>query len=241
MLRRAVRLRDLAGIRLDIDPWLAPLVVVAVWGLARTLAPRMGVGIGLVVAFVVVLGLLASIVAHELAHALEARRRGIVVEGITLMALGGATALRDDERDARTDLAIAIVGPWTSLTLAAIAGLVATTVNQVVPPALALPIAMAAGMLGWANLVLAVTNLVPAAPLDGGRVVAALVWRWTGDRGLGLRLMGAAGILVGLALAALGVRTALTGGSLLSAVVLGLLGLFLLEAARLEVRRGRSA
>ncbi|MEY3020360.1 MAG: hypothetical protein RLZZ272_1344, partial [Actinomycetota bacterium] len=113
--------------------------------------------------------------------------------------------------------------------------------NQVVPPALALPIATATGMLGWANLVLAVTNLVPAAPLDGGRVVAALLWRLTGDRGLGLRIVGAAGVVVGLGLGALGVRTALVGGSLVSAVVLGLLAIFLIEGARLEVRRGRAA
>jgi Zn-dependent protease len=239
MLQRAVRLPDVAGVRLHVDPWLAPLVVIAIWFLARGFLPRVGPVVGVSLAVVVVGGLIASVLAHELAHALEARHRGVAVEGITLMPLGGATALATTERDARTDLAVAVVGPWTSLVAAATFGLVATAANQTLPPVIAWPVATAAGMLGWANLVLAVTNLVPALPLDGGRIAAALLWRATGDRALALRLMAGAGIVLGLALVALAARTLVIGGGVVSGTILGLLGLFIADAARSELRRAR--
>lgn len=237
MLQRAVRLRDLAGIRLDVDPWLAPALVAAVWFLARSLMPRLGAIAAVLVALAVVLGLVASVLAHELAHALEARRRGLTVRGITLLVLGGATALDDEERDPSTDLAIAAVGPWTSLTLAATFGLITTVVDVTLPAPLARPVGIATGTLGWANLVLAVTNVVPAAPLDGGRVLSALLWRWSGDRARSIRIVSAIGLALGIGSLVLGFRLAVVDGRAAAGSVLGLLGLFLIGAARLEARR----
>lgn len=240
MLPRAVRLTTVVGVPVRIDPWLVPLAVVAVWLVARRGAVSIGWVPATAMAAAVVVGLLVSILAHELAHALEARHRGVDVEDVTLLVVGGATTLRPRERGPAAELAIAAIGPWTSLVVAAIAGLVATAADQVLPVVLARPVGAVAGALGWANLALAVTNLVPAWPLDGGVMLRALLWRWTGDRRTATLIVTAIGSLTGIALVTAGVWAVTTGrGPLGTALVATVVGVFLAEASRLERRRAR--
>jgi Zn-dependent protease/predicted transcriptional regulator len=116
-----------------------------------------------------------SVLLHELAHSLLARSRGVPVKGITLFIFGGVSSLDGEPATAPSAAWIAAIGPLTSMALAlAFYGLALATGTT--------PIAMLFAYLAFANVVLAVFNVLPAYPLDGGRVLHAVVWRMTGDR-----------------------------------------------------------
>ena len=124
------------------------------------------------VAFAVLLYL--SVLLHEMSHALMAQRYGLGVRSITLHFLGGATEIDSESRSPRQEFMVAVVGPLTSIAV----GLAALALLLVTPDGL---IGLAVGMLAGANLVVGVLNLVPGLPLDGGRVLRALVWGATGN------------------------------------------------------------
>jgi Zn-dependent protease/CBS domain-containing protein len=141
-----------------------------------------------------------SVLAHEVAHALEAQRRGVPVGGITLFLFGGATEMSMEARRPIDEFALTAVGPFTSLTLGAMFGLAATAADHAGLTGLA----EIAGVLGWLNTGLAIFNLLPGAPLDGGRIVRALAWKLTGDRDRATAIAGGAGQVLGGLLLALG-------------------------------------
>jgi Zn-dependent protease/CBS domain-containing protein len=166
-------------------------------------------------------GFFVSSVAHDLAHALVARRRGLDVKAIAVSFFGGATPLDPTAPDARDDLAIALSGPLTSLGIAAL--LFIATVAVAGPGG---SFGAAAGVLAvlvFLNLVLGLVNLVPAYPLDGGRIIRAIAWARTGSERSGWhasslsgRLTGVVTILVGglvfaVDRSATGLMIALTG------------------------------
>jgi Zn-dependent protease/CBS domain-containing protein len=116
----------------------------------------------------------ASILAHELGHALTSLDRKIPVTGITLFLMGGVTESREEARTARDEFVIVGIGPFISLVLAAVFGLVRTaTVGMPV-------VTVVAGYLAWINLALAIFNVLPGYPLDGGRMLRAILWGVTG-------------------------------------------------------------
>jgi Zn-dependent protease len=149
-----------------------------------------------------------SLLAHELAHAVEARRRGIEVEGITLFVFGGMARTRTDPRKPMDEFVIAGVGPLAS---AIIAGL---WWECPFPwPNLGWePVAVVLRYLGFLNLALAVFNLLPGFPLDGGRLLRALIWGLTGSVRRGTRVATLAGRLLGVGLMVLGGFSILDGG-----------------------------
>src|SRR5207237_5474096 len=116
--------------------------------------------------------LLVSVLAHELAHGLEARYRGIPVGGITLFLFGGVTETLEARRPV-DEFAMTAVGPFTSLAFGCGLGLVAVAADHAGLHSLA----AVCGLVGWLNIGLAVFNLFPGAPLDGGRILRAIVWR----------------------------------------------------------------
>ncbi|GCB43471.1 site-2 protease family protein [Streptomyces sp. NL15-2K] len=179
--------------------------------------------------------LLGSLLAHEAAHAVTARRKGIPVQSITLWALGGMTEM-GKPRAAGAAFLVAVSGPLTSLVVGAAAfgagiGLDALS-GWEVPAAVLL-------WLGWVNCFLAVFNLLPAAPLDGGRVVQALMWRRTGDRDRAERAAARSGQVLGILLIAVGWISVLRG--VWSGLWLALLGFFVLVVAGAERQRARMA
>ncbi|WP_409467448.1 site-2 protease family protein [Streptomyces sp. HC307] len=179
--------------------------------------------------------LLGSLLAHEAAHAVTARRKGIPVQSITLWALGGMTEM-GKPRAAGAAFLVAVSGPFTSLVVGAAAlgagiGLDALS-GWVVPSAVLV-------WLGWVNFVLGVFNLLPAAPLDGGRVVQALMWWRTGDRDRAERAAARSGQVLGILMIAVGWISLLRGA--LSGLWLMLLGLFVLIVAGAERRRAALA
>ena len=132
-----------------------------------------------IAAIIAALLFLVSLLAHELAHSLVARRNGIEVESIVLWLLGGVAQLRGEAKTPGADFRIAIVGPLTSLVLAIVFGLAAGGVAMLGSAGLPFGVLV---YLAPTNAVLAVFNLIPAAPLDGGRVLRAALWQFRGDR-----------------------------------------------------------
>lgn len=147
---------------------------------------------------------LLSILAHELGHAFEARHRQLRVTGVRLFLLGGVTSMTGRVRGPRDEFAIAAVGPFVSLLLAAMLGTAVTVIQNLGLTGLA-RVADVLGMLGWLNLALAVFNTIPGAPLDGGRMLRALLWQLLGDRERAARVSARVGQLVAVVLAVVGV------------------------------------
>lgn len=173
---------------------------------------------------------LLSLAAHEVAHSVVARRNGVAVERITLWLLGGMSELHEDPPDPRSDFRIAVVGPAISLLIGIIALAVAAAVEPVTSPV----ITAAVVWLGSANLILAVFNMLPAAPLDGGRVLRSFLWRRSGDRLAATASAARSGRALGLILIVLGAAEAILLGSA-GGLWLMLLGWFLRGAANAEL------
>lgn len=239
MFRRAVRVVTLGGVDVRADPSLVLLVALLVWVLADRFVQRFPTAAALGLAAVTALVLLASVVVHELGHALEARRRGLHVDGITLFALGGATAIGGHGRSPREELAVATTGPWSSVVVAAVAGLVATGAERLPAGDVAAAVGLVAGLVGWLSLGLAVFNLLPAAPLDGGRILHALLWRGLRDRGRATRITSLLGVALGATLIGWGAWLTAGGRDVVPGVATVLVGVFLTAGAVGERRRER--
>jgi Zn-dependent protease len=181
----------------------------------------------------------ASLLAHELAHALEARHRGIGVRFITLYLVGGATETESEATRPGDEFAVTAVGPWTSLVLGCAFGLVAFGADRIGRGASA--VGEVAALLAWVNLLLGFFNLLPGAPLDGGRILDSVVWRVTGDRARARRISTSAGRLLGYALIALGLAfTLFVSDGVFDGVWLAFIGWILARAATAEGNRARA-
>ena len=176
---------------------------------------------------------MASVLAHELAHAWTARRHGLRVKSVTLWMLGGVTALDEEIPDPRADAMIAVSGPAVSLIL----GAVSTTAG------LALPVSdiVRATLLwiGSLNLLVGVFNLLPGAPFDGGRLLRAFAWRRSHDRARADATAAKAGHTVGLILICLGLFELVAGQ--LGGLWLAMVGWFVVSAADTEARGASDA
>jgi Zn-dependent protease/predicted transcriptional regulator len=172
------------------------------------------------------IGLIASIVIHELSHSLVARRFGMTIKGITLFAFGGAAELEDEPPTARAEFLMAAAGPAMSLMLAAVFWLIAGAIAGVVP----MPFVAIVRYLAGINVILALFNLVPAFPLDGGRMLRAVLWGWRGDVRWATRIAANIGGAFGAALILLGIFSAFTG-NLVGGMWYALIGLFVRAAA----------
>ncbi len=184
--------------------------------------------------------LFVSVVAHELSHALVARRDGLVVEGITLFAFGGIARLAEEPRTAREEFRMAVAGPACSLGLGfVLIGALLLTSPSWWNSALASLVAYIAAI----NVALGLFNLAPGFPLDGGRILRALLWRTTHNLRRATWMSAALGQAVALLLAFWGgfrLYEAVAGtgvpGGWLSGIFLIFTGVFLAEAARRSYR-----
>jgi Zn-dependent protease len=174
--------------------------------------------------------LICSLLAHELAHAVVARGAGVEVDGLTLWMFGGVARLRSEPPTARADLRIAAIGPATSVALAAALGLLWLVLAALGADGLVMSVL---AWLAGINLVLGLFNLVPGAPLDGGRVLRAVLWSTTGDRYRAAAFAAAAGQAVGYGLVALGLLVFLSSDPV-GGLWLVVIGWFVQAAARAE-------
>lgn len=233
-MKGSIRLGTVRGLVVRAH-WSVPLIMLFfAYGLAgRTLpgfVPGQARAVYAVAGVVAASLLLVSLVAHELAHALVARRAGMTVQDVTLWALGGMTRM-ERPSTARAACTVAVSGPLVSLLLGGIglgaAAGVAATLNWRIAVAVL-------GWLGGVNLLLAVFNLLPAAPLDGGRLLQAVVWWRTGDRERAQRVAGRSGQIVGMALGVVGWLAFVRGVT--SGLWLMVTGLFVAGTAAAERR-----
>lgn len=184
-------------------------------------------GVGAALAF------FGGLLAHEISHALVARRNGIEVSGITLWLFGGVAQLESEARGPGAELRIAGIGPLVSFVLAAIfAGIAAALA---VTGELGLPLQVFS-WLALINAALVVFNIVPAAPLDGGRLLRAALWRLRGDRDWAARVSSRVGQGFGLVLIAVGFWLLLRPGFGFGGIWLAVVGWFLFGAASAEHR-----
>jgi Zn-dependent protease len=215
---------------------LAFVVILLYARVADAMLPGLGEVGQYSVAVGFVLCLLLSVLLHELGHALVARRFGIGVRAITLELLGGYTEMESDSPHPRADLLVSLVGPVVSGVLGLVSlGLWAVLPDQTVLDQLAF-------QLAWSNLIVAVFNALPGLPLDGGRVLRAIVWGLTGNRNTGMVVAGWLGRVVAVLTLVAGFSLAVFRGyNLLSLAFLGLVALTMWQGATLAIAQGRLA
>jgi Zn-dependent protease/CBS domain-containing protein len=175
----------------------------------------------------------AGLLAHEVSHSVIARRNGVEVRGITLWLFGGVSELGGEAPSPGAELRIAGIGPLVSLLLGGVFAGVAALLAAAGAGGLAVGTAV---WLAGINLALAVFNVLPAAPLDGGRLLRAALWRWRGDRQWAAVVSARAGRVLGWLLVGLGLVQFVVGAGF-AGLWLALIGWFLLGAAGAEERQ----
>lgn len=238
-MRATIPLGRIGGVTVGLNVSVLFIVAILVFGLAFGRFPLVFPGLSaaayLLAGVVSAVLFLASLLAHELAHALMAKRHGVEVERITLWLLGGMAELRGEPRTPGADLRIAVVGPATSLAAGLVFGVLAVLATALGAAPLV------TGMfvyLGGVNVLLAVFNLIPAAPLDGGRVLRAALWSRWGDRGRAAIAAARAGRVFGYVLIAFGFLQVVLGAGF-NGLWLALIGLFLVNAASAEEQQAQ--
>jgi len=246
MLQRqgSIKLFDIAGIRVGVDlTWFVTLFLLIFWlsGSFRS-ALHTSDAVAYLTTVATVLLFFVSLILHELGHALAARRRGIGVSRIDLFLFGGFTRMSRDTRSPGEELEVAAAGPVGTLVVClicvaldfAIVGghrlIHAVELDGSVPLT---PVLLALSFLLPMNLLILGFNLIPAYPLDGGRIARAIVWRVTGDRLRGTRVAAKVGEGLAIVLGGVGIYVLLTAG--------GLEGLWLVVLAFLIGQSARAA
>jgi Zn-dependent protease len=213
MSLRSIRLGRLAGIPIGLQPLWLLIVALITWGLGDAyypdevpgIAPAAAYALGLVTALL----LFASILLHELGHAVVARRHGVEIEEIDLWLLGGVARMKGYPHGAGDELRFALAGPAVTLVVAAVFWLLAAALPASTPAAIEALIAYQA----FVNTVILVFNLLPAFPLDGGRIARALIWSRTRDMDRATSIAATIGRGFAYAMIALGLVGAAAGGA----------------------------
>lgn len=229
---RGIRVGRLAGIPIGIQPLWLLIVVLITWTLGAVYYPERVEGIAAPLAYglglLSALLLFASILLHELGHALVARRHGVEIEEIDLWLLGGVARMSGYPEQAKDELRFALAGPGVTLLIAAGFGAIALALPGSAPAALEALVLYQV----FVNATILVFNLLPAFPLDGGRAMRALLWSRTGDLAGATRTAAAIGRGLGYGMVGLGVLATLGGA--FGGLWLALIGLFVSAAAKAE-------
>lgn len=232
MFTKRIPLFKLFGFSVAIDLTWFILAILIVWSLATGLFPQlypnldpstywwMGVAGAI--------GLFLSIVVHELSHSLVGRIFGMPIRGITLFIFGGVAEMNEEPVGAKGEFLMAIVGPITSLGVALLAYLLMLGAGSLEWPTVVVGVL---DYLAIINLVLAVFNMIPAFPLDGGRILRAALWGWSGQHLWATRIASNFGAGFGIVLIILAVFSVLSG-NFIGGMWWFLIGLFIRNAAQ---------
>jgi Zn-dependent protease len=229
-----VRLGRVGGVDIGINRTWLIVVVLITWSLAAEIFPATNRGLGapayIAMALAATILYFASLLLHELAHALQARRERMDVSGITLWVFGGVARFRGMFPSAGAEFRVAIAGPLVTAVLGAVF-LGAATLTPL--PA---EVDAVVSWLGWMNVLLFAFNMLPAVPLDGGRVLHSALWRLRGSRSDATRVAGRLGQLFGLLMVAGGIVIAVDV-DVASGLWLALIGWFVAAAAAAEIQQ----
>jgi Zn-dependent protease len=233
-VRRAqLRVGNVLGVELSLHVSWVLVFVLVVWVTATgfgEIYPDVTAAVRILMGIVTGAVFFVCLTVHELAHAVTARRFGIRVRGITLFLFGGVAEIEGEVPTPSREFAVALVGPAVSLALGGAFALVTLWTAY-------LPVLEGiAGTLALVNLGVAVFNLVPGLPLDGGRLLRAGLWRLTGSYAVATKIASAGGILVAIGLVALGIWIAVFAGELAGLWYVPM-GMFLLVLAHSAGRR----
>ena len=228
-----IKLGRIFGIEIGLHfSWIgiALLIVFSLAGHFRETNPQWGNRVVFITAIATGVLFFAAIIAHELAHSLVAKSRGLSVKSITLFALGGVSQIEKDAEDAKTEFLVAIVGPMTSFIIGAILLALSTALGGAPMSTANTPVLAMMVWLGYINVALAVFNLVPGFPLDGGRVLRSIAWWITKDAARSTRIAARAGQTIAIFFIAIGVYR-FFGGAGFAGLWIAIIGWFLLDAA----------
>ena len=233
MFGKGIKLFSIAGFDVKIDlSWLI-IGLLVTWSLADGVFPHFYEGLATrtywLMGIAGALGLLVSIVWHELCHSLVARQYGLPMGGITLFIFGGVAEMNQEPPSPKAEFLMALAGPVSSvvlgviLLLAAVGGRTAGVID---------PVTGALFYLGFINLVLAGFNMFPGFPLDGGRLLRSALWYWKDNLRWATRIAANIGGGFGMALIILGVLQFIFAGNIIGGVWYFMIGMFLRGAAK---------
>lgn len=231
MFGNGIPLFRILGFQVKLDASWLILAVLVTWSLAAGVFPYWHPGLsGSVYLWMGVagaMGLFASIVLHELSHSLVARRYGMPIRGITLFIFGGVAEMEEEPSTPKAEFLMAIAGPVASAFLSLFFYYLSGFGERM---GMGIPVPGVFDYLGFINMLLAAFNLVPAFPLDGGRMLRAILWGWKGDLRWATRIAANAGAAFGYGLIALGLFN-LISGYVVAGIWYMLIGFFVRAAA----------
>ena len=182
MLKRKTELFKLLGFSVSVDVSWGIILFLVVWSLAKGAFPAYYPNLSMQTYWIMgvfgALGLFLSIIIHEFSHSLVARKYGMDIKGITLFVFGGVAEMKDEPETPKIEFLMAIAGPIASLLLSLLFGALYQAAAAVELP---VPVVAILGYLGAINLLLAIFNMIPAFPTDGGRVLRSVLWWIKGD------------------------------------------------------------
>ncbi|MCL4357529.1 site-2 protease family protein [Patescibacteria group bacterium] len=229
--RQSLTIGTFFGIKLRVHySWLIIFALIAwtvISGVLPAYYPKLSLGVRVVDGLIITLLFFIAAIAHEYAHSLVARRYGLIVKRITLFLFGGASELQNEPTDAKTEFLMTAAGPGTSLLIAALFwGIWAIAKSQHVTV-----IEIIAGIDAILNLIIGLFNLVPAYPLDGGRLFRSLVWLKTKDVISATKAASYLSYVLSYAMAAFGILEVIDG-NLVGGIWFLILGLYLHQLTR---------
>jgi Zn-dependent protease/CBS domain-containing protein len=237
MFGKRFKLFKLFGFEVGIDlSWILIAILIA-WSLSTGFFPfqykNLSTQTYWMMGIIGAVGLFFSIIAHEFCHSLVARKSGMPMKGITLFIFGGVAEMGEEPPSAKAEFLIAVVGPLSSIAIAAIF----YGINQVGAASGWSPaINGVVGYLAMINGLLAVFNLVPAFPLDGGRILRSALWGWKGNLRWATRISSTIGSGFGIFLIIVGFIRILSG-NFIAGLWIGLIGLFIQGAAKMSYQQ----
>jgi len=237
MFGKRIDLFTVLGFEVRIDMSWVIIAILVAWSLSAGHFPFRYAGLSVqtywIMGIVGAIGLFMSIVIHEISHSLVARQFGIPVKGITLFILGGVAEMKEEPQSPKAEFMIAIAGPLASFALATVFyGISHLGGNAAWPE----PVHGVIGYLAWINGILAVFNLVPAFPLDGGRILRSLLWSWKQNLRWATRISAGIGSGFGLLLIFLGILQFFSG-NFIGGLWLFLIGMFVRRAADMSYQQ----
>jgi Zn-dependent protease/predicted transcriptional regulator len=237
MFKNSITLFSIFGFEIRVDPSWIIIAILITWSLSAGFFPHyyegLTTGTYWTMGALGALGLFASILFHELSHSLVARHYGLNVGGITLFLFGGVSEMETEPESPKVEFLMAFAGPLSSLVLGSVLYGVFLWGQGLEWPGPALAVIMYLGLINW---ILAAFNLLPAFPLDGGRVLRSALWRLKGDLRWATRIASAFGSMFGIILIILGILNLFTGNPI-GGIWLVIIGLFLRTSAQMSYQQ----